>query len=62
MILQNFKEEPYSKGGILKREPITKNAKELIDKFDIRPRESAKRPAGTLSEKSAKGYSSKGSY
>lgn len=49
MILQNFKEEPYSKGGILKREPITKNAKELIDKFDIRPRESAKRPAGTLS-------------
>ena len=49
MILQNFKVEPYSKGGILNKEPITKNAKELIDKFDIRPRESAKRPAGTLS-------------
>lgn len=49
MILQNFKDEPYSKGGILNKEPITKNAKELIDKFDIRPRESAKRPAGTLS-------------
>ena len=49
MILQNFDEEPYSKSGILNREPITKNAKELIEKFDIRPKESAKRLAGTLS-------------
>ena len=47
--LQNFEEEPYSKNGILKKTMIHNHAKELIKKFDIRPDDSASKPAGTLS-------------
>ena len=49
LILQNFGEEAFSKHGILKRDAIQKNATELIEKFDIRPRESEMKPAGQLS-------------
>ena len=49
MILQNFKEEKFSKRGILNRKAIRQFAEEAIEKFDIRPRKSADRPAGTLS-------------
>lgn len=49
LILQNFKEEPYSKKGILQRNAISENANDMIEKFDIRPRDSSKKPAGNLS-------------
>lgn len=49
LVLQNFEKEPFSKKGILKRNPIHEQAKELIEKFDIRPGDSANKPAGTLS-------------
>ena len=37
MILENFNKEPFSKKGVLQKDKIVKNAKKLIDKFDIRP-------------------------
>ena len=49
LILQNFKEQPFSANGFLKREPIFKHATKSIDDYDIRPRQSEKRAAGTLS-------------
>ena len=49
LILQNYEDEPFSKNKILKREPIFAHAKQSIDKYDIRPRNSEKRAAGTLS-------------
>ena len=49
LILQNFEEAPYSKNGILKKNVINNNANELIKKFDIRPEDSAAKPAGNLS-------------
>lgn len=49
MILQNFEEEPFSKKGILQKNAITSHASELIDKFDIRPKESEEKLAGQLS-------------
>lgn len=49
LILQNYGKEPYSKKSILHREAITKNAEELIEKFDIRPADSSKKSAGKLS-------------
>ncbi len=50
LILQNFaEEENATKRGFLKRDNIINKAKELIEKFDIRPRESENKPAGQLS-------------
>ena len=49
LILQNYDKEPFSLKHILQRDSITKHATTSINKFDIRPSESAKRPAGTLS-------------
>nr|WP_026496342.1 ATP-binding cassette domain-containing protein [Butyrivibrio sp. WCD3002] len=49
MILQHFEEEPYSSKGILNRKAIREQATRLMDKFDIRPRGSEEKPAGTLS-------------
>jgi ABC-type uncharacterized transport system ATPase subunit len=49
MILQNFAEAPFSQKGILNRDAIRKYAQEAMDKYDIRPRSAADKPAGTLS-------------
>ena len=40
---------PYSKKGVLKKDAIMAHAKDLVEKFDIRPAGSESRPAGTLS-------------
>ena len=49
LILQNHGDEPFSHEGILKRDAITDYASKSIETYDIRPRGSEKRPAGTLS-------------
>lgn len=49
MILQHFEEEPYSSKMILNRKAIRENATKLMEKFDVRPRNSEAKPAGTLS-------------
>ncbi len=49
LILQSFGEQPYSKSHILRRQPIFAHATKSIEDYDIRPRQSEKRPAGTLS-------------
>ena len=49
LILQNYGEAPFSNKSILKRDPIFKHATDSIKQYDIRPGESEKRPAGTLS-------------
>ena len=49
LILQNFEKEPFSKNGILNDKNIEAHAKKLIEKFDIRPNDSAKKAAKTLS-------------
>ena len=49
MILQHFEEAPFSKNKFLDRKAIRQHALELMEKFDIRPRGSEGRPAGTLS-------------
>ena len=49
LILQSFGEQPYSKSHILRRQPIFSHATKSIEDYDIRPRQSEKRPAGTLS-------------
>lgn len=49
LILQNFEKAPFSKNGILKRDVIKGHATDLIEKFDIRPADSEKKPAGQLS-------------
>ena len=49
LILQNYVAHPFSKNHILKREPIFKHATQSIENYDIRPPQSEKRPAGTLS-------------
>lgn len=49
LVLQNFEKEPFSKNGILNQKAMKEHAKELIEKFDIRPRNSEDRAAGTLS-------------
>ncbi len=48
MILENYHKEPFSKKGRLNHKNITKFAVELIDKFDVRPRND-KQIAGALS-------------
>ncbi len=49
LILQNHGKKPFSLRGILKRDAIFDHATESIEAYDIRPRQSEKRPAGTLS-------------
>lgn len=49
LVLQNFEKAPYSKKGILDKGAIRAHATEMIEKFDIRPRKSEDRAAGTLS-------------
>ena len=49
LILQNFEKEPFSKSGILNDKNIEAHANKLIEKFDIRPKDSAKKAAKTLS-------------
>lgn len=49
LILQNYEEEPYSRKGIFRRDAIFSHATESIENYDIRPRNSERRPAGTLS-------------
>ena len=49
LILQNYSREPYSRHSIFKRENISAHATRSITDFDIRPQNSEKRAAGTLS-------------
>ena len=49
MILQNYAEPEFSHHGILNKENILKYASDAVEKYDIRPRGCALRPAGTLS-------------
>ncbi len=49
LILQNYEKKPFAKKFFLQKGNIDAHAKELIDKFDIRPRGSEQHPAGTLS-------------
>jgi len=49
LILQNFNQVPYAKNGILKKNTINNNAKDLIKNFDIRPDDCAGKPAQNLS-------------
>ncbi len=49
LILQNYEEEPFSKNHIFQREPIFQHATQSIEQYDVRPKNSEKRPAGTLS-------------
>jgi len=49
MILQNYGDDPFSKKNLLQRNVIFDFANKSIEKYDIRPGNSEKRPAGTLS-------------
>ena len=49
LILQNYTSEPFAAKGILQRSPIFEHATQSIENYDIRPKNSEKRPAGTLS-------------
>ena len=50
LILQNYKQPKFTKGKhLLNREAVRKFATECIEKYDIRPRNSEERAAGTLS-------------
>ncbi len=49
LILQNYAQNPFAKTHILQRQPIFAHATKSIEDYDIRPRQSEKRPAGTLS-------------
>lgn len=49
LILQNFNHKPFSHKGILQRNEVEEFAKELIEKFDIRPKDSVNKPVGQLS-------------
>ncbi len=49
LILQNYGQEPYSRKSILQRGAIFEHASQSIKGYDIRPQDSEKRPAGTLS-------------
>lgn len=40
MIIENFRNEPFSKNGILKYDEIYNYADDLMEKFDVRPRNS----------------------
>ena len=49
LILQNYGDEPFSRGSILDRGQIFGFASDSIENYDIRPSGIEKRPAGTLS-------------
>ena len=49
LILQNFDQSPYANNGFLNRASIFSHASDSINNYDIRPANSEKRPAGTLS-------------
>jgi len=49
LILQNYEKEPFAKKHLLQRPVIFDHASKSIEKYDIRPGSSEKRPAGTLS-------------
>ena len=49
LILQNYEKEPFAKNKILQRPAIFSHATESIENFDIRPKQSEKRAAETLS-------------
>ena len=50
LILQNYKQPKFTKGKhLLNRDAVRKFASECIEKYDIRPRHSEERAAGTLS-------------
>ena len=49
LALQNFEKSPFAKKGILDHKAMKEHALEMIEKFDIRPRGSEDRAAGTLS-------------
>ena len=49
LILQNYREPQFSKNGFLKKDAIRAFAGECAEKYDVRPRDSVDKPAGTLS-------------
>ena len=49
LILQNYREPQFSKNGFLKKDTIRAFAGECAEKYDVRPRDSVYKPAGTLS-------------
>lgn len=49
MILQNFQNPEFSHRGILDKAAIRRHAEEAVEKYDIRPKGCAMRPARTLS-------------
>ena len=49
MVIQNIDSEPFSKRGVINRSAIAAHAKELFEKFDIRPRGAEGNPSGSLS-------------
>ncbi|HEX3022489.1 MAG TPA: ABC transporter ATP-binding protein [Lachnospiraceae bacterium] len=49
LVLQNFGESEFSKNGFMLKDRINENAKELVQKFDVRPADSMDKPAGHLS-------------
>ncbi len=49
LILQNYRESKFSKKGFLDQEAIRKFAEECVEKYDVRPRDSVTKAAGTLS-------------
>jgi len=49
MVLQNVKEPRFSKNGILNKKAIVDFTTEMVEKFDVRPRDSVHKAAATLS-------------
>ena len=49
LIVQNYAQPPFAKRSVLQRKPIYEHATQSAEKFDIRPSDNQKRPAGTLS-------------
>ena len=49
LILQNYREPQFSKNGFLKQDAIRAFAEECVEKYDVRPRDSVTKAAGTLS-------------
>ncbi len=49
LLLQNISKKPFSSNGTINRKPIRNHARNLIEKFDIRPRGCEAQNAGSLS-------------
>ena len=49
LILQNYQEPRFSQNGFLKQDAIRAFAEACVEKYDVRPRDSVAKPAGTLS-------------